>query len=687
MATDLGHLKSVRAGHKGAVSRKMTDLNALLVSAPVDRDSLERIKLALERKLDLLNKLSEDIVAALTDEGEIIAEIESAELVSDDIEEALLKIKRALDPHRSTPPPPIIPPPSHPTSPVPLTSHAASPSPPPVDPLASSAPVTAPTSTLRVKLPELSLHPFDGNFANWFTFWDTYKAAIHDNAELSDIGKFTYLISLLRHSAKEAIAGLSLTAANYQEAIEILCKRFGDRTQIRANHMEVLMSLEPVMSSQNLSGLRRLYDTVETNIRGLKSLGVDRESYGTLLSPVILKKLPHDLRLIISRHVADDEWNLDSILRILLSEIEARERAGISNNSKPRRDRERPTGVNLYTGASSCKSSCCYCNGDHNPSLCETVTSVNERQKILRRHGRCYNCLRKGHIVRECKSSSCKVCKAKHHTSLCQKPTGQSNSGQSGSTNLQVSTFELNPTALPFSPGTNLEPSQAVGSNPTSTLHVENENAVLLQTACAVIFNPTNHDFHEEVRVILDCGSQRSYITNSLRKRLQLVSEGKKAMSIMTFGSTKVRHEACDLVRVGVRAKESDFELRLLSVPHICSPIASMPVETCRSKYSYLRELDLADTLPDGELEILIGSDYYWKVVTGEVIQGSHGPVAIYTRLGWVLSGPVPHFDGSYSTNLITHVLRVDSGPTFRELDRRLKAFWELESLGIRHSS
>uniref|UniRef100_A0A1X7U0P0 Uncharacterized protein n=1 Tax=Amphimedon queenslandica TaxID=400682 RepID=A0A1X7U0P0_AMPQE len=125
----------------------------------------------------------------------------------------------------------------------------------------------------------LSLRPFDGNFANWFTF---YKAAIHNNAELSDIGKFTYLISLLRHSAKETIAGLSLTAANYQEAIEILFKRFGDRTQIRANHMEVVMSLELVMSSQNLSGLRRLYDTVETNIRGLKSLRVERESYRTL---------------------------------------------------------------------------------------------------------------------------------------------------------------------------------------------------------------------------------------------------------------------------------------------------------------------------------------------------------------------------------------------------------------------
>ena len=116
------------------------------------------------------------------------------------------------------------------------------------------------------------------------------------------------------------------------------------------------------MSSQNLTDMRRLYDAVKTNIRGLKSLGVDRESYGTLLSPVILKKLPQDLRLITSRQVADDEWNLDSILIILLSEIEARERVGVSN-SKSRKDRKQPTGVSLYAGSqpgtSPSKSSCC----------------------------------------------------------------------------------------------------------------------------------------------------------------------------------------------------------------------------------------------------------------------------------------------------------------------------------------
>ena len=42
----------------------------------------------------------------------------------------------------------------------------------------------------------------------------------------------------------------------------------------------------------------------------------------------------------------------------------------------------------------------------------------------------------------------------------------------------------------------------------------------------------------------------------------------------------------------------------------------------------------------------LIGSDYYWSVVTGETVRGGvDGPVAVHTRLGWILSGPIPHIE------------------------------------------
>ena len=53
--------------------------------------------------------------------------------------------------------------------------------------------------------------------------------------------------------------------------------------------------------------------------------------------------------------------------------------------------------------------------------------------------------------------------------------------------------------------------------------------------------------------------------------------------------------------------------------------------------------LQLADST-DGsaavEVDLLIGSDYYWELATGRVSRGEDGPVAVETKLGWVLSGP-----------------------------------------------
>jgi len=57
--------------------------------------------------------------------------------------------------------------------------------------------------------------------------------------------------------------------------------------------------------------------------------------------------------------------------------------------------------------------------------------------------------------------------------------------------------------------------------------------------------------------------------------------------------------------------------------------------------YDRLSQLDLADVYLDETLEVdlLIGSDFYWEFVTGETIRGEIGPVAINTTLGWVLEG------------------------------------------------
>ena len=52
--------------------------------------------------------------------------------------------------------------------------------------------------------------------------------------------------------------------------------------------MEILLGAESVSSATQVASLHRLYDKVESNVRSLSSLGVNSESYGSLLSPVLL---------------------------------------------------------------------------------------------------------------------------------------------------------------------------------------------------------------------------------------------------------------------------------------------------------------------------------------------------------------------------------------------------------------
>jgi len=89
-------------------------------------------------------------------------------------------------------------------------------------------------------------------------------------------------------------------------------------------------------------------------------------------------------------------------------------------------------------------------------------------------------------------------------------------------------------------------------------------------------------------------------------------------------------------------------------------------------------------------VDILIGSDQYWQLVTGEVRRGEGGPTALHTRLGWVLSGPKENSNCECgpSVNLASsaHVLGCaaePSQPLNNDLTGGLKRFWDLESLGI----
>ena len=63
-------------------------------------------------------------------------------------------------------------------------------------------------------------------------FWDSSDSAGNKNDGLSDVDKFAYLRSLLVEPARSTITGFALTAANYEEALDQVKKRFGKKNPI-----------------------------------------------------------------------------------------------------------------------------------------------------------------------------------------------------------------------------------------------------------------------------------------------------------------------------------------------------------------------------------------------------------------------------------------------------------------------
>ena len=98
----------------------------------------------------------------------------------------------------------------------------------------------------------------------------------------------------------------------------------------------------------------------------------------------------------------------------------------------------------------------------------------------------------------------------------------------------------------------------------------------------------------------------------------------------------------------------------------------------------------MADELKgtQGTIDMLIGLDLYWTIVTGDIKQGVYGPVAISSKLGWLLSGPVTvSAPCIHSSHLIIQGSCSLQEENSEQLLSALKDFWETEAIGISDTS
>ena len=134
----------------------------------------------------------------------------------------------------------------------------------------------------------------------------------------------------------------------------------------------------------------------------------------------------------------------------------------------------------LYTGSEEGTLQCILCKKNHKSITGSTITEPKARRTILRRSGRCFVCLKAGHITPSCQSmAKCFNCGDRNHVAICENPKKPVQPSSSGAELASLSRLE-----------TSQERYRDVG---TSTIHVgSNNNYALLQTVQALTSRSDN---------------------------------------------------------------------------------------------------------------------------------------------------------------------------------------------------
>ena len=141
----------------------------------------------------------------------------------------------------------------------------------------------------------------------------------------------------------------------------------------------LLLILNIPKPSNTLHSLRTFHDTIESHSR---SLGKPEETYGDLLVPIILGKLPSDTRQNLARESTTPEWTFP---QLKLEEIRILE----SGSGHPYQSNVSTAAFLVNSKLPRAPRSCVFCKGPHAPHQCSTVTDRRQRLDIVKQNNLC----------------------------------------------------------------------------------------------------------------------------------------------------------------------------------------------------------------------------------------------------------------------------------------------------------
>jgi len=510
--------------------------------------------------------------------------------------------------------------------------------------------------TSDVKLPRLDLPTFDGKYEDWISFKDLFHSSVHNQLFLSDAQRLQYLKSTVKGEAFNLIKSFSITSANYAPACKVLQDRYENHREIINSILKRLLSQQPLVK-ESASGLQTLLDTTNECIRALAVLKRPVSHWDDILVYMVVERMDAEARrqwALSLKGTAPPTYS--ELAEFISQHVRGLFAAKSGNNSKQHIHQQKANGnanrdsrsTSSHHGATENK--CFICKSPHYILECTKFKAMSpqERSKTAREKNLCLNCLKPGHHTKECKNQKkCKTCNKNHHTLLHFEKQHQNQQQSDNSTSTSSET----------------------NSSIVST-HFSNNysNHVLLSTALVKVKD--HHGSDHVLRVLLDNGSEASFITESCVQALGL-SRRKANVTVSGISSSNIGHSR-GFVSMNLSSciNNSNFEVEALILSKVTGTI---PKFKCSSyNWSHIQGLKLADPqyYQPAEIDMLLGAEVADSIMLDGIIHGpKETPTARNSILGWIVSGKVNA--NCVQTYHVHHC----------EIDSILRKFWELEEL------
>ncbi|XP_062553177.1 uncharacterized protein LOC134218260 [Armigeres subalbatus] len=537
-----------------------------------------------------------------------------------------------------------------------------------------NASFAAPPVNFHLRLPQIDLPRFNGDFSRWLSFRDTFSSMVHSNADIPTVAKLQYLLQSLEGNAKKPYESVDIEADNYACTWDALLKRYDNRRFLKRQLFRALYDL-PAVKQESANRIHSLIDDFQRHVKALKKLNEPVEHWDTPLVNILSYKLdPPTLRAWEEKTSTQDDVKYEELVEFLYQRVRVLNSVGYEHHQHPTPSAKvagnilKPTKIKFAanTAASSNSSSPCLlsCSDNHVLRNCPIFLGkdVRLRREFVTLKRLCWNCLCSGHQSKKCTSKfSCRTCHERHHSLLHDPALSKSSSSSTVSSTIPVQ---------------QPSPSTSVGTRSSAPPNVSMAvrtacNTVLLETVVLNVVDDHGHEY--QARALLDSASMSNFISKPLAK---LLFNPRSKVDISIAGIGLSTHSVKSAITATIQSRTQEFSTKLQFLI-LKTPSAQLPTIPLNISSWNIPRVGLADPqfhIP-GRIDLVIGSEAFWEIHSGRKIPLGDGlPWLTETPFGWAVAGTA-----SSQHNCIPRICNLSTKDD--PLEATLQKFWEIEDI------